>query len=469
MDASTVSPAPPTRNVDPYRLLYSLMIPAIIMPLAGWMFSVSLPTIRDDLQINAELAAWVATAFSLPFMILMPVYGRISDSLGKRRLLLFGIVIFTAGSIIAMVSSTLSVLLIGRVVQGLGIAGLLPISLALITEVFPSEERGKAMGRFSTIGPLTGIAGPLLAGFIVARWGWRLSFLPSALVAVASFGVIYFLIPSTSQPIRRDFFKAFDWGGVGLLGLTFTFLLFYFSSRPITGVPPLQDFRLLGLTVLFGTAFVFYEQWQKAPFINLRIFQNHSLVIASSCAALRMMVLSGGGGFLMPLYLADVVELDPTLSGFFLMVVPASMTLFVQLAGQFSDRFGSRYIVMAGFFTVGAVMLAFSRLTDETSRWIIIVLFAFFGMGAGFMLATLHRAALNHIPDEDLGTSSGVYSMIRFLGSASGQAFAGILIQFYLLRLNDALVPTYQSVFVWFAGFSLLGLITAVFLPATRE
>ena len=439
------------------------------MPLAGWMFSVSLPTIRDELQINAELAAWVATAFSLPFIILMPVYGRISDILGKRRLLLFGIVIFTAGSIVAMASTSLSMLLVGRVVQGLGIAGLLPLSLALITEVFPSEERGKAMGIFSTIGPLTGIIGPILAGFIVARWGWRPSFLPPALAAVAGLGVVYFLIPSTSRAIRWRFFREFDWGGVTLLGLTFTFLLFYFSSRPITGVPPLQDFRLLGLTLFFGTAFVFYEQRQKTPFIKLRIFGNKSLVIASICAGLRMAVLSGGGGFLMPLYLADVVQLDPATSGFFLMVVPGAMTLFVQFAGQISDRFGSRYIVMAGFVTVGSVMFVFSRLTDLAPRSLIIILFAFFGMGAGLMLATLHRAALNHIPDEDLGTSSGVYSMIRFLGSASGQAFGGILIQFYLLRSNEALVPTYQSVFVWFTGFALLGLITALFLPATRE
>ena len=156
-----------TRDVDPYRLLYSLMVPAVIMPLAGWMFSVSLPIIKDEFQIPADVAAWIATVFSLPFMILMPVYGRISDSLGKRRLLLFGISIFGLGGFVAFFSVDMRMLLIGRFIQGVGASGLVPLALALISEVFPADDRGKAMGAWSTIGPLTGVVGPILAGFII--------------------------------------------------------------------------------------------------------------------------------------------------------------------------------------------------------------------------------------------------------------------------------------------------------------
>lgn len=457
------------RDVDPQRLLYSLMFPAIIMPLSGWMFSVSLPIMRDDFGITADLAAWIATAFTLSFMICMPIYGRLSDSLGKRRLLLGGIIIFTLGSLLAIFSANLPMLILARVIQGLGVAGLLPLSLALLTEVFPSDERGKAMGLWSTVGPLTGVAGPILAGFIVAAWGWRASFVPATIFAVASLLVIYFLIPSSSLQLRFDFLRHFDWLGVLLLSATLISLLFYFSSRPITGIAPLQDWRLLTLTLLFLTAFVWHERRREQPFIKLQILQNRSLVIGSIAAMLRMIGLSGGMGFLMPLYLADIVQLDPTRSGFFLMANPLAMVGVVRLGGSIADRWGSRLIAMVGFTVYSAVMFAFSQRAANSPEWLIIVLLLCFGLGAGLMLAALHRAALNNIPDADLGTSSGIYSMIRFLGSACGAAFGGILLQTNLERHGTDLLPAYQTVFLWFMSFAALGFLTAFFLPKTKS
>lgn len=461
--------APRDRDVDPQRLLYSLMFPAIIMPLSGWMFSVSLPIMRDDFGITADLAAWIATAFTLAFMICMPIYGRLSDSLGKRRLLLGGIIIFTIGSLMATLSATLSMLIMARIIQGLGIAGLLPLSLALLTEVFPPDQRGKAMGLWSTVGPLTGVAGPILAGFIVAAWGWRASFVPAMLFAIASFLVIYFLIPSSIRQLRFDFLRTFDWGGVLLLSAGLTSLLFYFSSRPITGVAPLRDWRLLSLTILFLGAFVWYEKRREDPFIRLQILKNRSLITGSMAAMLRMIGLSGGMGFLMPLYLADVVQLDPTRSGFFLMANPLAMVTVVRLGGGIADRWGSRLIAMTGFTVYAGVMFAFSQRTADSPPWLVVLLLLCFGLGAGLMLAALHRAALNNIPEADLGTSSGIYSMIRFLGSACGAAFGGILLQSNLDRYGTNLVPAYQTVFLWFMGFATVGFLVAFFLPRSKS
>lgn len=453
----------------PTRLLYSLMITGVIMPLTGWMFSVALPVIRDEFLISPDVAAWIATAFSLPFMILMPIYGRLSDDLGKRRLLIGGTTIFMAGTLLAFLSQNLPMLLLARIVQGFGIAGLLPLSLALITELFPAEQRGWAMGIFSTVGPLTGVVGPLLAGFIVAQLGWRSSFLPPALFALISIGVIYAVIPASGRPFRFDLLKRFDWGGVLLLSLTLTSLFFYISSRPITGVPSLQDWRLLLLTLLFLAGFVWRERRSDNPFLNLRIFKNRSLMVASVCSCLRMMGLSGAGSFLTPLYLADVVNLNPTQSGFYLMAVPAAMVGVVRFGGRFSDRFGSRPVVLAGFSGFAAVMFGLSRITDAAPGWVVIGLLILFGIGAGLMLASLHRAALNDVTEAEMGTSSGVYSMIRFLGSASGAAFAGILLQFYLSQGDTAVLPAYQSTYLWFMGFALIGLLFALFLPGQAE
>ncbi|MEM8859414.1 MAG: MFS transporter [Chloroflexota bacterium] len=465
MQKETVSTAASSRNVDPNRLLYSVMIPGIIMPLSGWMFSVSLPVIRDHFGVEPDAAAWIATSFSLTFMIMMPVYGRLSDSLGKRRLLLWGIALFTLGSIIVVSSNTFGMLLFGRVIKGLGIAGTLPISLALITEVFSPDERGGAMGRFSSVGPITGVVAPLLAGFVVDWGGWRMAFVPPILIAVISMVAVYYLIPSTGRSIDWGFLLQFDWIGVLLLSLAMASLLFYLSSRPITGIDPLQDWRLGLAAAIFTIAFVFYELQQDQPFIRLPILKTRSLLTGSLGAALRMMALSGGVGFLMPLYLADVFDLNATQSGYYLMLNPAAMTIFVRLGGRWSDQYGSRRIIVFGFVIVIGFMFGMTQITAESPTWILLSLLTVFGVGAGLMLASLHRAALNDVAEEDMGGASGLYSMIRFMGSSFGAAIAGILLANYLGQFLNNPLQAYQQVYLWFAGFAVLGLLNALFIP----
>ena len=148
--------------------------------------------------------------------------------------------------------------------------------------------------------------------------------------------------------------------------------------------------------------------------------------------------------------------------------MPAAMAVFVRFGGTISDRLGSRLIAMTGFGIISAVMFTFSRLSSETPKWLIISLLLVFGTGAGLMLAALHRAALDDVSEADLGTSSGIYSMIRFLGTACGAAFGGILLQFYLEQDITNQLFAYQHVFQWFVGFAVLGFVTASFLPKTK-
>ena len=119
------------------------------------MSRVALPVIRDHFRLQADMTAWVATAFMLPFMILMPVYGGLSDCLGKRRLILAGIFIFSIGTAMATLAPDLSWLTAGRAIQGIGVGGIMPLGMALISTIFPPDERGKALGTWSSVGPTT--------------------------------------------------------------------------------------------------------------------------------------------------------------------------------------------------------------------------------------------------------------------------------------------------------------------------
>jgi len=441
------------------QIVIALMFPSMLMPIAGSMSRVALPIIRDDFSISADMTAWITTAYILPFMILMPVYGRLSDGVGRRRLLLAGMLIFAIGTVITITTTELVWLMIGRAIQGVGTAGITPLGMAIISTIFRAEERGKALGTWSSIGPTTAAISPPVAGLLVDWGGWRYAYAPPLLLVIIAIFVVVKFVPAGLSNIQPKFWRSFDWTGVLLLASTLTALLFYLSSRPITGVAPLQDWRLLGGVLFFLVAFLWWEQRCSNPFVVLGIFANRMFTAASCSAALRMMTM-GGSSFLIPLFLADIYALNASLMGFILMIMPGAMMLTVRFGGQMADRFGSRFPVIGGFLSQLISMILFSLVNLETPLWMIGALLAVHGLGVGLMLAALHQAAMHNMEDAEMGVAAGLYSMIRFVGMAIGTALSGVLLQNYLNQ-SLPLIEAYQSTFLFFAGSALCGLALA--------
>ncbi len=431
----------------------------MLLPMVSTMSHVALPIVRDDLALQVDVAAWVDVGFALPFMLLMPVYGRLGDGLGPRRLLMVGMALFALGSTLVITAADLTWLLAGRALQGFGLAGMIPLGMALITSLFPPEVRGRTLGTWSTIGPATAFFSPLIAGVLVASWGWRGAFVPSLLCSLLALIVVYKFIPEQEQKVEAGFLRAFDWGGVALLALGMTCLIFFLSSRPITGVEPLQDWRLLVVGLLFLVSFFWWEKRRALPFIPLGLFKRSAFMRGSFCASMRMVAM-GGTGFLVPLYLVDIQQIKPVELGGMLMIGAGAMTLVVRLAGTLADRWSSRWLIVLGLMMQIAVMLAFWQLPSETSLWSIGLVLGAHGLGAGVMLATLHKMVISDVEERDTGAAAGLYSMFRFLGAAIGTALSGVLLQNYLDQ-NVPVIEAYQQAFLAIAAFPLLGLLVA--------
>lgn len=421
------------------------------------MSSVALPVIRDEFQLPADVTAWVPTAFTLPFMILMPIYGRLSDAVGRRRLILAGIVVCALGTAMVYSAADLTWVMAGRAIQGVGLAGMMPLGLAMISAIFPVTERGRALGTWSSIGPFAGFIAPLLAGFLIDGWGWRVAFLPPLLMCFVAYVVVWRNIPSGLSHVRPDFWQTFDWLGAGLLASTLIFLLFYLSSGPITGYPPLQDWRLFICMLLLLGLLLWWEQRYPNPFMPLGLFSNLAFTQGTLGAALRMVSMMALF-FTLPLYLVDIRGMSSSGVGGMSMIMPGAMALVVRVGGDIADRWGSRSPVTAGFLIQLAVFILFARQDANSPLWILICLLAAHGAGVGLMLAALHRAALGSISDEMMGTAAGFYSMVRFVGTAIGVAIAGVILQ---ISLDSGLAPirAYQNVFLSFTIFSVLGIL----------
>ena len=192
MNTSHLTAAKQTLSPKTIRwIVISLVFPTMLMPFSNGIDRVTLPIIRDDFSIQPDMVAWVATAFSLPFTILTSVYGRLSDGLGKRRLILVGSLLFVVGTTITLFSSNLVWLMIGRALQGVGTGVMMPMAMALISEIVTPARRGKVLGTWAITGPASASTALLVSGFIVEQWGWRTAWVTPLFLGYLAIVVVY--------------------------------------------------------------------------------------------------------------------------------------------------------------------------------------------------------------------------------------------------------------------------------------
>lgn len=452
------SPAEADSGWNPQGMVLGLMVPFMAIILNLTMFAVALPTVRRTFDLQADVTTWLDTAYMLTFITFMPLYGRLGDGLGKRRLFMVGVAILATGTAITLAAFNLPMLIAGRVIQGMGAGAVSPLAIALISDYYPPAGRGRALGTWNSVGPATAIVGPFLAGFMVDHLGWRTVFAPVLLISLISLIVVYTQVPGTGrQFIRPGFMRSFDWPGVILFGAAITTFLFYLSSRPITGLAPLRDWRLLLITLTLLGSFILWERRQENPFVPLDIYGYKNFRLASLGSGIRMFTMSSIG-VMMSLYLADVRNMDATAIGLMLMLHAGSLLITMRAGGLLADRWGSRWLVVGGMVAQTAAMIYFALLPATVPLVLLIGGLVTYGLGAGIYLAPLHRTAMSRVEQDQTGVAAGMYSMTRFAGRAIGATLGGVVLQQGLNRSLPA-IEAYHILFWFFAAVALLGLI----------
>lgn len=448
------------------QTLVALMLPQLMIVLNLAIINVALPAIRETFEAPADLMAWVITIYMLPFVAMMPLYGRLGDELGIRRMLLVGMAVFLVGTVINALSKSLPLLLIGRFIQGLGASGISPLAIAMITRIFSVETRGDALGQWNSIGPVASVTGSLVGGVIIDALGWRTTFFVPILAGIAAVVMVYRTVRSTEYSIRLRDLRGFDWLGVLLLSATLAFLLFYITSRPITGRQPFTDWRLLLVTVVLLIAFVSHEWRVDGPFIDLSLLADSRYLKVCVVAALRMFVMSGIS-FLTPLYLADLKGLSATVIGVISMIRSVGLFPTMYFGGRIADRWGSRLPMVLGMSVQAASVVLL--VVSGTGRNLVLVVLGLIlnGLGAGVVLPALHRAAMSGSDGERGGTAAGLYSMIRFWGMMLGTAVVGVLLQGLLDRGATDLV-SYRLAFASTIVVGVVGTVTAFTMRKDR-
>ena len=448
----------PISGWDFRAILIGLMVPMGMTVLNLTMFGVALPAIRDSFGIEADTVAWLVTAYTLPFVIFMPLYGRLGDGLGKRRLFSIGILIFFVGTALCLVADTLTLLILGRVLQGIGTAGVNPLCIAVIAELFPDHERGRALATWSSTGPATGMIAPFMGGLLVDFFGWQSMFWTGILASLVAMWVVRGYVPKLLPKAEPGFLRTFDWIGMGLLSGAIIMLVAYLSSRSLTGVEPLQDWRLALATVVFAYGFWQWERRHDHPLIPFELFTVPNFSRASFAAGLRMILMSSEG-FLIPLYLTDIYGVSGTQIGLLITLQAGMLLATVRFSGRLADRWSRRWPVMIGFGLQALVMTYFANLPASVPLWGVAIGIGIHGGAAGLSLAVLHRLSMDNVPQNRSGAAAGLYSMIRFFGSIIGATIGGVILTQALAYFEQP-VEAYHLTFACWAAVAVLAVIT---------
>ena len=404
-------------------LFAALMVTMLLASLNQTVLATALPTMVGELH-GVDQMTWVISSYILASTVMMPVYGRISDQLGRKPVLLAAISLFIAGSIIGGLALNMAVLILARVIQGLGAGGLMILSQAAIADVVPARERGKYMGALGAVFAVSSVAGPLLGGWFTEGPGWRWAFWINLPLGALAIGAVTLLLhlprrPSAARP-RMDYL------GMALLAGATTALVLAttWGGHEFDWLSPQIACLAVGFLVLAGL-FVWAESRAQSPVIPLGLFRERNFTL-TTVASLSVGVMMFGTIGYMPTYLQMVTGVDATEAGLLMIPMMGGLLVASIVSGQMVSRSG-RY---KAFPVTGSVVMAvglvlISTLTVESPLVMLCAYICLFGLGIGMSMQILTLIVQNTFPNAIVGTATASNNYFRQVGATLGSAVVG--------------------------------------------
>jgi EmrB/QacA subfamily drug resistance transporter len=404
--------------------LGALCFALFMIMLDNTVVNVALPAIRADLGISVSELEWTVAAYALTFASLLLTGGKLGDLLGRRKIFIVGLTVFTLSSLACGLSSSAPQLISARAVQGIGAALMMPATLSIISHTFHARERGMAIGIWAGVSALALAIGPLLGGIITEHISWNWIFyvnVPIGVLAVIAAIVVVPESKDTSHEQRLDL-PGLLTSGIGLLALVYGLIeghQYGWTSARILG--------LFAVAVVALGGFVLLEMHQRLPMLDLSLFRNGTFAGANIVAILVTLAMFGIFVFF-PIYMQTIRGWSPIQAGAALLPWTVMIVIFAPIAGKLSDRVGSRWLMAGGMTVVAACCLLLSTVTLHSTFWHMLPAFLLGGLGMSFVMTPMSAAAMGAAPVAKAGVASGVLNTFRQVGVALGIAITGAIV-----------------------------------------
>ncbi|MEA2464078.1 MAG: hypothetical protein QOJ98_1825 [Acidobacteriota bacterium] len=400
-----------------------VMTGMLLAALEATIVGTAMPTIVAALGGLAHYS-WVFSAYLLTSTVTVPVWGKLSDLFGRRRLFQIGVLVFLIGSALCGFATTMTQLIIWRAVQGVGAGALVPLAMTIVGDIFTLEERAKMQGLFSGVWGISSVFGPLVGGFITDQLSWRWVFwinLPVGIAAAALIGI------ALKEP-KRESRPSIDYAGAAVLTLAMTMLLLVLGegSDPRLLLQP-RNLALMAAVVVLLAAFVRIENRAVDPVVPFALFRNPVVTVAIIVGFLAGIAMFAAITFV-PLLAQGVFGATATEAGTFLTPLMLSWVLASIVGGRLLIRMSSRSMVLIGLTLMLVGFCALSTFTRDTPRMVMIVELILIGAGLGVTMLILLIASQHAVRREQLGITTSLNQFSRSMGGALGVAVLGALL-----------------------------------------
>ncbi|MFJ3384332.1 MULTISPECIES: DHA2 family efflux MFS transporter permease subunit [unclassified Curtobacterium] len=425
---TTVTP-PRTTEKKPWPALWALVVGFFMILVDSTIVSVATPTIAQKLDADINAVIWVTSAYLLAYAVPLLITGRLGDRFGPKVLYQIGLVVFTLASLWCGLSGSIEMLIVARVVQGLGAAMMTPQTMSVITRMFPPQNRGAAMGLWGATAGIASLVGPIAGGLLVDGFGWEWIFFVNVPVGVVAFVLAQRFVPSFDRHQHR-----FDYLGIVLSAVGMFLLVFgiqegeTYDWGTIAGPISVWALIIAGLVVL--AAFVVWQGVQKTePLLPLGLFKDRNFTLANIAITAVGVAISS---FALPLMLwaQDVKDFSPTQAALLLVPMAVLSAALAPLVGKNLNRWNPRWVAAFGLACFSGGLFWFAGLVAANAGWQVILLpSALLGIANACMWGPLSVSATRNLSPRLAGAGSGVYNTTRQIGAVLGSAGIAALIE----------------------------------------
>jgi EmrB/QacA subfamily drug resistance transporter len=417
-----------------WQALGVLALSLLVITMGNTILNVGLPTIREELDASSSQLQWIVDSYLLVFAGLLLAAGSLGDRFGRKRALVSGLVVFGLGSVFAALSTDATMLIASRALMGLGAAGIMPTTLSILTNIFPSSERPKAIAAWAAVAGVGIALGPISGGFLIEHFAWNSIFLINLPVVIACLIGAVVLVPNSRDPES----PRIDLPGTGLSIAGLSAIVWALIEAPERGwaSPAILAAFTTGAAVI--AAFIAWERHTDHAMLDVSVFRNLRFSAASISIACVFFALMGVM-YCLTTYLQSVLGNSALQAGVKMLPIAIGMILASKLGVGVTRRLGTKFSVASGLTLVAGALATIATFGTDTGGLQIAAALGTLGLGMGFAMSPATDAIMGSLPRSKAGIGSAMNDVVREVGGTLGIAVLGsILASGYGSAMDDA-------------------------------
>jgi len=415
----------PKRDKLRWWVMITVIIGTFLGSLDQTVVNLALPDIMDQFNLTVSTASWIATAYILVSAVFVPVWGKLGDTIGRKKVYLWGFTIFIVGSILSGFAWNFKSIIIFRIIQAIGSSADYPTAMSIIATTFKEKrERSRALGIWSSAFAAAAVLGPLIGGPLIDHIGWRSVFFINVPIGIIG---ILMAITFIKESVSENKSKHFDWWGAITLGGVLSALILVLEKGYSWGWLSTNSFICYIIVIVFTIIFIKIEKRSKEPIIDLSFFKIPAFVNVISNNFIVFMGMMGSV-YLIPIFTQYFLGYTATKAGFLFMPMAICMVIFAGLGSNFTGRVKSKYVIYVSTIIAALGLYLLSYLDPRSSALGVIIPLCIMAMGMGSGMAQRTNIITTVVKSSEMGIASGVLALVRSIAGAFGIAVFSTLL-----------------------------------------